>query len=498
MSTPLIKNLGHPLRQRLFRVGAVLSAFLPLLSIVHAEQSAVIDPGKGFGKWDGWGTSLAWWAKVFGDRDDVADLLFTTQMVNLGGQSLPGLGLTIARYNAGASSWNEVDGQKMTASPAIVPYKQIEGFWLDGKSSDPQSKNWDWSVDKNQRAMLLKAKARGANWFELFSNSPMWWMCANHNPSGAKDGGKDNLPPENYEKFAIYMATIAKYAKDNWGISFTTVEPLNEPISNFWSANCRQEGCHFSHETQAAVLKLLRAELDKRGLVDTPISASDENTYDMALGTWNSFDSATKAVIKQINVHGYQGSKGRRDLLYQAAATAGKRLWNSEHGDEDASGLQMARCINLDLRNLHPTAWCYWQPIDRGARGAWGLMPGDLDRKTISPPNPKYFVLAHYSRHIRPGMTILNSGETNTVAAYDAAKRRLVIVALNDMATGTKSFDLSKFSEADGPMTYWMTELKGSARYEMHQGIKVVNKRLECELPADSITTFEIKNVSNR
>src|SRR5690606_35750259 len=147
------------------------------------------------GTWDAWGTSLCWFANVFGDRDDVADVLFTLNTVTLEGQALPGLGLNMVRYNAGACSTNEVDGQRIVLSRAIPVWKQIQGYWLDGKSEDPNSPSWDWSVDARQRAMLLKARDRGVNWFELFSNSPMWWMCANRNPSGAARATDDNLPP---------------------------------------------------------------------------------------------------------------------------------------------------------------------------------------------------------------------------------------------------------------------------------------------------------------
>jgi hypothetical protein len=74
----------------------------------------------------------------------------------------------------------------------------------------------------------------------------------------------------------------------------------------------------------------------------------------------------------------------------------------------------------------------------------------------------------------------------------------LVIVALNDTTTGAKSFDRSRIAEADGPATYWMTELKGGARYEMHKEIKVTDKRFQRELPANPIATFEIENAGNR
>lgn len=256
----------------------MVAGWLAMAGVAPAEESrgaAVVRPDVSWGTWDGWGTSLCWWGKVFGDRDDLADLLFTRKTVIVGGEALPGLGLNIARYNAGACSGNAVDGRRMVVSKTILPYRQMEGFWLDGKSCDPRSASWDWSVDANQRAALLKARDRGADRFELFSNSPMWWMCARDNPSGAVRGTDDNLAPAHREDFAVYIAEVARHAKEAWGIAFTTVEPFNEPVADWWNADCKQEGCHFDPPTQAAVLPLLRAELDRHGLADTPISASD-------------------------------------------------------------------------------------------------------------------------------------------------------------------------------------------------------------------------------
>ncbi len=469
--------------------------FLPLVFVClaacgFAQTNTVrLDPGKAQGVWEAWGTSLCWWAKVLGDRDDIADLLFTTKTVDFRGEKLPGLGLNFARYNVGACSWNEIDGRKMGVSRIILPYRQIEGFWLDGKSEDPASKSWDWSVDAKQRAMLQKARERGANWFELFSNSPMWWMCKNDNPSGAPKGSEDNLAPEHYRDFAVYLATVARHAKDRWGITFTTVEPFNEPSSDYWHANGKQEGCHFSRKTQATILPLLRAELDKRGLTNMAIAASDETSYQHALETWNSFDEATRALVNQVNVHGYQGKGGPRRQLFEAVA--GKRLWNTEYGEKEPTGLDMAHCIHLDLRYLRPTGWTYWQPFDGPG---WGLITTDFRHGvTIGQTSPKYFVLAQYTRHIRPGMTILETGDTDTIAAYDARARKLVVVARNGNEAGTKTFDLAAFNAPDGPVAGWITEPKGDTRYERRDDLKLVNGRLECALPAGSIQTFEVK-----
>lgn len=480
-----------------FLTFALLALVLsPAFSQTEAPNTLPLDPARTQGAWEGWGISLCWWAKVFGDRDELADLLFTTKEITVAGQRLPGLGLNIARYNAGACSWNRVDGRRMVVSKTILPFRQIEGFWIDGKDADPASKSWDWSVDANQRAMLQKARDRGANRFELFSNSPMWWMCANGNPSGRASKTEDNLPPRNYDVFATYLATIARVAKEHWGITFTTVEPFNEPISGWWVENGKQEGCYFSPAAQAAFLPHLRAALDRLGLDDMPISASDETSFSDALKTWRSFPESAKALVSQVNVHGYEGAKGPRAGLRAAVAKDGKPVWNSEHGDKFADGLDMARELMLDFQQLRPVAWCYWQALDGGNNGGWGLLPADLTKKTIGRANPKFFMLAQFTRHIRPGMTILETGDAHVAAAYDTGARKLVFVLLGGTQASAKEIDLSKFHALDQTTECWITEPKSDARYEKRSGPRVENGRLRVELPPNSLQTLEIATIA--
>lgn len=226
---------------------------------------------------------------------------------------------------------------------------------------------------------MTGAKSRGVNYFELFSNSPMWWMTTNHNPSGNSNGADDNLQSWNYQQHAVYLASIALEAKNSFGITFSSVEPFNEPYSDWWVSTgtqvcdnfwatlyyflkfldfCRartqifqvqylsktsrcctnlenpiiQEGCHFEHDTQNDVAIYLRGELNSRGLSSILVSASDENTYDLATATWNSFNSTAKASIGRVNVHGYQYGDGDRVALYDAVSEAGLSVWNSEYG----------------------------------------------------------------------------------------------------------------------------------------------------------------------
>ena len=493
---------------------AFLSLFAALLASPFAASGAPatppastresrvikIDPAATQGVWEGWGTSLAWWAKVLGDRDDIADWLFTTRpSVQVEGHTLPGLGMTIARYNAGACSWTEIDGRRMVVSKTIHPFRQIEAYWIDGKNPDPDSASWDWSVDAKQRAMLQKARDRGADRFELFSNSPPWWMCSNDNPSGATKDSVENLPVARRPEFAHYLATIARRAKDHWGITFTTVATFNEPSASYWFANGKQEGSHFPPASQAAILPLVRAALDRQGLADMQLSASDETSYDQALEAWKTYPPEAKVLVSQVNVHGYQGAGGRRDELQRLAHIEdGKRVWNSEYGDKYADGLGMARNFHLDMRWLRPTAWVYWQPLDGGNDGGWGFLDADLFKGKVGRANPKAYVFAQYSRHIRPGMTILAVDDAHTVVAHNAAANRLVIAAFNgDDSSRSLACDLSRFQPGAGSsVARWLTEPMGKTRYQPLPSEPLRGARPTWTLPAKSILTIEISEIS--
>ncbi|KAJ9151963.1 Endo-beta-1,6-galactanase [Pleurostoma richardsiae] len=460
-----------------------------------ADTTTTINAKSNWGTWDGWGTSLAWWAKKFGNRDDLADIFFSLNTTSFNSQSVPGLGMTIARYNAGACSWNSVSGESMVTSSTMMASRQMEGFWTDWSSTDISSSSWDWTVDANQRAMLSKAQSRGANHLELFSNSPMWWMCNNHNPAGADDGG-DNLQTWNYNQHAVYLAAIAQYAKAHWGISFESVEPFNEPIATWWKASSgTQEGCHFEVSTQKTVISNLRTELNNRGLNSAIIAASDENTYDQAKSTFSSLGDAAVADIGRVNVHGYQYGSGSRDGLYALVAAKGKKLWNSEYGESDATGESLVSNLLLDFRWLHPTGWVYWQVLDGGG---WGLIDGDNDSGTVGAVSNKYFTLAQFTRHIRPSMQILDGGADNVVAAYDAASRKLVIVAVNWGSAQYLNFELSGFSQppvSGTKVARWRTQIGSGDRYVAYSDTTVSGTKFWSYFDTNTVQTFEVTNV---
>lgn len=430
-----------------------------------ASISIKIDPSVKWVKWEGWGCSLAWWAKVFGDRNDVADVLFSFNSTAINNVQLPGLGFNIARYNAGACSWNTFDGKTMEESPNIIPSRQIEGFWLDWENSDPSSSSWDWNVDQNQIIMLSKAKSRNADKFELFSNSPMWWMLHNLNPSGANVGSENNLQPWNYKNHVMYLLNIASYAGQHWDIDFNYVEAFNEPMSNWWTSTNNQEGCHFSSSSQNEVLTLLHDEIGAYRL-DVQITSSDENSYTQAIDTYSDMDVTVKGFINKINVHGYEYGDGRRDVLYDTVNRDGKVLWNSEYGDGDSSGAELINNLNLDFKWLHMAAWVYWQPLDKGG---WGLIEADLDASTLGDINTKYFVLAHYTRHILVNDDIIENDDKNTITSYSDMSHRLTVVTFNPSEdTSDICFDLSMFKVLANDVAYWVTNVDSNVNTDKY------------------------------
>lgn len=478
-----------------------LELFALIFAIINsllatADETTTINSSTDWGTWEGWGVSLAWWAKAFGTNDDLADIFFSTDTVTWDNQSLPGLGLNIARYNAGACSWNTYDNATMVVSPDMILSRQMDGYWLNWASTDSSSSSWSWDVDANQRAMLLKAQNNGANIFELFSNSPMWWMCYNHNPSGSDDGTSDNLQSWNYDQHAIYLATIAEYASANWGITFTSVEAFNEPSSDWWNGlTGTQEGCHFDVSTQSEVIPYLRSELNSRGLSSTIVSASDENTYDIAIATFNNLTSAALADVGRINVHGYEYGDGWRNGLYDLVSAAGKKLWNSEYGESDATGEQLISNLILDLRWLHPTAWVYWQALDGGG---WGLIEGDNDELSTGAASQKYFVLAQFTRHVREGMTILDAGCDYAVAAYDSSSEKLIIVAVNWGNAQYLDFQLSEFSQGgvNGALVRrWSTQIGSGDQYVSHNDTYMNGTTFGSYFDNEEVMTFEVDNV---
>ena len=446
----------------------------------QAQTSIRIDPADTRQTFEGWGTSLAWWAFSLGGWKDANLGTLVDQVAD----SNAGLGMTIFRYNIGGG---EQPGHTHMRVDAAVPgYKPTE--------AGPYA----WRADSLQLRTLKALLARVKNpILEAFSNSPPWWMTKSGCASGNTDGS-NNLKDDYYDDFADYLTSVVKHLQDSLGLTFRTLEPFNEPNSNWWTALGKQEGCMFSRATQPKLITEVAKSLKAKGLA-TRLVAADANSIAEMVGNVQSYDSATLGSLAQINTHSYNGSNSDRKTLRTLATQAGKRLWQSETGPSAMSGKPLfdvaiwsASLIVKDLRDLGAEAWVDWQVA---GGGIWGVIDYNASTQT-SQMNKKGFAYAQFSRYIRPGAIILGSGDSNTVAAYQPGTGALILVVVNPGdAAADYAFDLSRFSGRPASARAYRTS--STEDIKSLGAIALTGTALAAQMPARSVTTFVMDGVTS-
>ncbi|SDS38076.1 O-Glycosyl hydrolase [Paenibacillaceae bacterium GAS479] len=447
-----------------------------------AVYTAVVNPSVQNQTWEGWGTSLAWWAnRVGGDvysRDEYADLLFSDE----------GLDLNIVRYNIGGGE--NPDPASIGLETPMDLRAQIPGYKASANAP------YDWTQDANQRWVLDAAKSRiDQNEFiaEAFANSPPWWMTKSGSVTGNKNG-TENLKEDMYDDFADYLTTVVKQFRDNWGTDFRTLSAFNEPSAGYWYFDNRQEGNRMLPPNQGIMIGELYNELAAKGLT-TGISAPEETNIDVARDTINSYSQATKDKVVQFNTHSYEGS----DRTGLNVAAGGKRIWNSEHGDGVWDGLTMSRNILKDIKEMKSSAWVNWQVVENTGNG-WGAIGTQLNDPNANlgtyTINKKYYMLAQWSKFIRPGYRIIDIVDDNSVAAYDSENGELVIVTINSNdAANTITYDLSQFTNVSGSLNGYCTTT-GGENLAAITGLNLSGKSFTSTVPAKAVSTFVVTGVT--
>ncbi len=374
---------------------------------------------------EGWGVSLCWWANMCGawseERiDSLVDWLVSPQ----------GLNFRIFRYNIG--------GGDDPLNHHCTPHHMGKGKGLRAEMEgfkDSTNDRWHWERDAAQRKIMLKIRERRPDAiFESFSNSAPYYMTQSGCCGGHQDAWKDNLRPECYEEFAHYLVDVCKHYKEQYGIEFKTLDPFNEPNTNYWYAGGSQEGCHFDFASQIAFVRVLHPILQSSGL-RTVISASDETSVLTSVKGFRAYDEAgILPLIGQWNTHTYEANDEARAQLYALCRERGMHLWMSEVG---ASGqgldgnLALAEKLIHDMRLLRPSAWLDWQYME-DSNDQWCLVQGDFYGGTQEFHRVKnYYVRQHFSRFLREGSQFVESGDEHTLAAVSPQGKQLVIVSVN-------------------------------------------------------------------
>lgn len=459
--------------------GVALAAFClaGLFAPAYAQTKVVVDPGKKYQVFEGWGTSLCWWAVKAGAWSEA------NRSKLLGAIADPdtGLGYTIFRYNIGGGDQPGHNHLTKGDGGANVPgYKPTE------------KGDFDWTADPYQRTIAIELSKRVKSpIFEAFSNSPPWWMTKSGCVSGSSDGS-DNLKEDYFDDFADYLSEVALHFKTEWGITFRTVEPFNEPSAGWWKANGGQEGCGFKNNQTKMIVELGKA-LQKKGLFpETSVSAADETNIGDALNQFNKYSGEALSYMFQVNTHSYSGGDNRAKL-FNAAFAKDKKVWQSETGPLHKSGdeniaLWMAGVILADLRDMKASAWVDWQIGDPAEN--WRSLALNHSKQTFS-PNARYYMHAAFSRYIRPGSRIIDSDNGNTLAAL-TPEGALVLIVRNSGSSDVKyEFDLGEFVKIGTSAKVVRFELPGSLTKQ--SDIVVSGKALSMTAKSNTITTMVIE-----
>lgn len=423
---------------------------------------------------DGWGASLCWWAERVGGWSEQQGRNLAALITDPD----TGLGLNIFRYNIGGGD-NPTHKHMRTGG-------NIAGFKAD------QNAAYNWSADPNQRAMLNYLIDYCPNAvLEAFSNSPPWWMTKSGCSSGNTDGS-NNLKDDYYDDFATYLVEVVKHFKEQWGITFSTLEPLNESEASWWKALGSQEGCHFDRLSQEKIIKEVYAALKTAGLTNSiKISADDANSIDACLANLNAWSAEALSCIGRINTHSYYGSQ--RAALRARATALKLPLYQSESGPLDWSGsavfdasLYMSRKVLDDLYKMQAEAWLDWQLLDESA--TWEIIATNWSAEQFSPAT-NFFARASFTRFLRPGWSICTTRHENIAAAVSPDNKNFGIVILND-ANVAKNYTITLTNADTGLHTVELYRTSQSDQCLLVNRINVVNNAITVTVPARSLVSI--------
>lgn len=500
------------MKKRLILLAVIISLFATgySQSTIKVEKKNLITTNNGY--WEGWGTSLCWWANRIGYNPTL-----TKKSAYLFFDSKKGLGLNIMRYNIGGG--DDPAHNHITRTDSDIPGWQ----YYNAATGEYE---YDYDADFRQLNVLKAAsKAAGQDaYIEVFSNSPPYFMTVSGCSSGNFKADEDNIRADAYDDFAEYLAHVTNYIIHNLKLDVKSISPMNEPNTNYWPAfNYKQEGCHIdAGESQSRLLVETKKALKRYGIDHIVLTASDETNPGKQIEEIKLMTPEARAAIDRISAHTY-GTNSIRELGI-LAKQENINLWMSEvdgngtagtNAGEMSAALWLANKIITDITALEPSAWVLWQVIDthvskegykgrkdggplRTQGGYWGTAYANHDTDEVI-LTQKYYAFGQFSRYIRPGSSlILCPAERNSsckaLAAIDAKGKQITVVCTN---TGLESkdyeIDLTSFHNGKSVVT----EIRTSGSMADGEHWDIIGKNQKCnngiyrvQLAPNSVTTY--------
>lgn len=271
-----MKVLGKSLAAMVAAATLMGGGAFAVAGTAYADDSdaIVVTPNPWYANsFDGWGTSLAWFANATGnlgeegsittnlgdDASKAKALEYGKQLREQFYQSIfgeDGLDLNMARYNVGGGNASDVAyGYPFMRQGAAVP-----GTWKDdptgsGTYGEGVTTN---QADKDKLAAAFDptddneydfSKSAAQDWWiergatgdnpditdvEVFANSAPWFLTNSGYATGGYNSKSNNLA--NPEKFAQYLAKNVDHI-ESLGTNVDTVEPFNESETSYWGTS---------------------------------------------------------------------------------------------------------------------------------------------------------------------------------------------------------------------------------------------------------------------
>ncbi len=372
---------------------------------------------------DNFGASDCWSFQKIGEwiptqKEKVADLLFSQDK---------GIGLSAWRFNIGAG---------INTSRISHPWRTVETF-------EVAQGQYDWTRQKEERWFLEAAKARGVDQFIAFVNSPPGRMTRNGFTNCTDGLGSSNLKVGYEEQFATYLVDILKHFRDEWGIPFQYISPINEPQ---WEWNHgSQEGNRASNANIKNIVTALYEELQSQD-IETEISILESGDlkswyqqrsdisekYSQIYGNYLvdliADQTIKNKIAKHFAGHSYWSDRVSTQLVQDREALSlkflpflnnGWKYWMTEYtvldGPEGHGGngrdlsinmaLDVLRVLHYDLTILNASAWQWWTAMSPEDYKDGLLYTNYMDNSSAQTiiESKLFWGFGNYSRYIRPG-----------------------------------------------------------------------------------------------
>jgi glucuronoarabinoxylan endo-1,4-beta-xylanase len=325
------------------------------------------------------------------------------------------------------------------------------------------STNWSNGLLDGQNAVARGARVLATPW------SPPVGMKSTNSVVGG------SLLASQYANYANYLKGFAAFMKSN-GAPLAAISLQNEP-----DANVNYDSCSWTPAQLQAF-----CHTNAGAITNAPVVMPESEGFNTAYSEPTLNDPVAAANVSIVAGHLY-GVSTIQD--YPNAHAKGKPTWMTEYlvndqtiGTAMATAQQIHDCLTVG----NMSAYIWWKCLG----DANGLV------NAAGVPQIRGFVMAQFSRFVRPGFHRL--GVTNTatdaVSAYKGANGAFAIVAVNSDSTDVaQTFSFTNCIVTHS-VTPWITS--SNLSLAMQAAVTVTNSTFTYTVPAMSVVTF-VGKISN-